>query len=239
MSTETKFVQPLTWQSNPHFSTTVARELFSVSCGYIPRRKSLKHFLCKACDSSAPSALLCARLWSSTSFESSYFQRAKNNLTPARVIPSICVDFAMGAQQSTTRGGGGCPCFVLSPPFKSGGHDPLGSPVPDTPRVPKDRRFSKYKGLEKEVVNNQRKTKDKKVTKDTLDVAESEFQAQIHEGPVRWRPYVASLCCLKFRNHIFLIFCCLVGCRSSFIWQIPANGSFGSRINFDMPSLCQ
>jgi hypothetical protein len=98
----------------------------------------------------------------------------------------------MGAQQSHISGSTGsdsCPCFVLSPPFKiDNDNDLLGSPIPDTPRVPQDRRSSKYIGLEKEVVASKRdlKSKNKRIkTRDTLDIAESQNQAQIHEGSVR------------------------------------------------------
>jgi hypothetical protein len=98
----------------------------------------------------------------------------------------------MGAQQSrasSSTGSGGFPCFVLSPPFKSDkDNDLLGSPIPDTPRVPQNRRSSKYIGLEKEVVASQRDLKSKyesRKPKDTLEMAESQNLAQIHEGSVR------------------------------------------------------
>jgi hypothetical protein len=98
----------------------------------------------------------------------------------------------MGAQQSRSSGSAGsdgCPCFVLSPPFKvDKENDLLGSPIPDTPRVPQDRRSSKYIGLEKELEASKRdlKSSNKRIkTRDTLDIAESQNQAQIHEGSVR------------------------------------------------------
>ena len=95
----------------------------------------------------------------------------------------------MGASQSSSTQG--CPCFAPSPfATKNNDDDLLGSPIPDTPA----RRSSKYHGLEKEVVpKKQKHSTAAKATgnskhnkpKDTLDMRESEYLAQIHEGSVR------------------------------------------------------
>jgi hypothetical protein len=108
----------------------------------------------------------------------------------------------MGAQQSTAAQGG-CPCFAFSSPLQKGsdgGNDLLGSPIPDTPRNGAGgRRSSKYIGLEKEVVSGKKKkasssTSTSKTPKDTLDMAESQYLAQIHEGPVRHSEKMSLQC---------------------------------------------
>jgi len=81
----------------------------------------------------------------------------------------------MGAQHSSDEKGD-CQCFALKSPFKRNinSHDPLGSPLPDTPISQRKKRefSSRYGGLEKEVSS----------VKNSISGENKSRIANVHEG---------------------------------------------------------
>jgi len=84
----------------------------------------------------------------------------------------------MGAQQSSGGNDDCNPCFAFPAPFKrhTKPNDPLGSPLPDTPRRKRPTFSSRYDGLEKEVYGS---------SQSSLRVNNSR-PAHVHEGLVRY-----------------------------------------------------
>ena len=91
----------------------------------------------------------------------------------------------MGAQHSSDRKGD-CHCFALKSPFRRNinSNDPLGSPLPDTPKRKKREFSSRYGGLEKEVSS---------LPKSSISDENKSRTANVHEGLVSVCAIVAYL----------------------------------------------
>ena len=87
----------------------------------------------------------------------------------------------MGNQQSSGGNDDCQTCFALPSPFKRNGNssDPLGSPLPDTPLVRRNKRefSSQYDGLEKELSANSQSSF-------YISNLYNSRQADVHEGSV-------------------------------------------------------